>query len=353
MKYLTILLLSLLLFSCTVIAPTSSVQQISSSGGIPWPTDGWSESTPEEQGLDPDVLEGLLLAVEDQDLPIHSLLVIRRGAIVLEKYYPPYNQDTPHVLYSITKSFLSTLIGIAIDRGDIPSLDKLALDYFPERTFENPDPRKDAITLRALLTMTSGLDWEETMPSFRAMYMSGDWDKFVWDLPMVADPGSEFAYCSGCSHILSAVLEEATGESTTRFAQTHLFTPLGIENPAWELDLGGTAAGGWGLELTPRDMAKLGYLYLRQGRWDDQQIVSLEWVSEAVKPQVSVSEGVAYGYHWWVFPEMDAYAAQGMEGQKVIVFPEHDLIVVATAGFPGDDPLLDLVIEYIIPALRD
>lgn len=348
------LLLSLFLSACTTLTPElQSAEEFVAApeSQIPWPTKNWLESTPEEQGLDPDLVQDLLAAVEDQDLPVHSLLVIRHGAIVLEHYFPGYTEYTPHILYSVTKSFISTLIGIAVDKGGIGSLDDPVLKYFPGSTFENADPRKEAITLRNLLTMTSGLDWDEAMPGYRGVSTSGY--KYVLDLPMAADPGSEFLYCSGCSHILSAVIEQTTGQSTVDFAEENLFKPLGIKKPSWEMDPEGTAMGGWGIYLTPRDMAKLGYLFLHQGQWDGEQIVSSGWVSEAISPQVSVDPGVSYGYQWWVFPDQAAYAAQGMEGQKIFVFPSHDLIVVATSGFSGDDPLLDLVMEYVIPALRD
>jgi len=242
-----ILLLSLFLSACTTLTPEiQSAEEfvVAPESQIPWPTNNWLESTPEEQGLDPDLLQDLRTAVEDQDLPVHSLLVIRHGAIVLEHYYSPYEQKTTHVLYSVTKSFISTLIGIAVDKGYIASLDHPVLNYFPGSTFENADPRKEAMTLRDLLTMTSGLDWDEGMPGYQGITMRGS--KYALDLPMVADPGSEFLYCSGCSHILSSVLEQAAGQSTVDFAQENLFKPLGIKKPSWEMDAEGTAIGGRG-----------------------------------------------------------------------------------------------------------
>ena len=317
-----------------------------------WPTQGWSTAAPETQGMDSGLLAQVLAYVEETGLPLHSLLVIRHGVIVSETYFPDYRVETLHELYSVTKSFTATLVGMALDRGELQGVDQPVLEFLPEIEFSNLDAGKEAMTLEDLLTMTSGLDWVEGDASYRAMYTSRDWAKMVLDLPMNADPGSEFLYCSGCSHVLSAVFTEETGESLKDFAQANLFKPLGIKKFIWGNDAQGNSIGGWGLSLAPRDMAKLGYLYLHQGQWDGKQVVSKEWVKAATQIQVTTEGEDGYGYQWWVFPELGGYAALGLYGQTVFVAPEQDLIVVTTAGAQNHDDIFRLIEDYILKAVQ-
>ena len=219
----------------------------------------WSTSSPEAQGMDSQKLAEMLAAIEQQHLNLHSLLIIRNGYLVSENYFGSYQPDTRHQLYSVTKSFIATLIGIALDKGYLDGTDQRIVDFFPERAFANLDEQKAAMTLDDTLTMRTGLDWQEGDPAYRALYLSPDWVKYVLDEPMIAAPGSQFNYCSGCSHVLSAVLSQTTGMNPRDFAEQYLFKPLGITNVQWDTDAQGIPNGGWGLQLTPRDMAKLGY----------------------------------------------------------------------------------------------
>jgi CubicO group peptidase (beta-lactamase class C family) len=317
-----------------------------------WPTEGWRICTPEEQGMDSALLEQMLDAISDRQLNVHGVVVVRNGYIVAETYFPPYDQDTRHEIYSCTKSFISALIGIAIGEGYIEGIDQPVLSLFPDRTFANLDPRKEAMTLEHLLTMTSGLDWEEGMPIYVEMVRSGDWVRFVLDKPMVAEPGSEFNYCSGCSHLMSAIIQETAGMNTLDFAQSRLFEPLGITNVHWESDPAGIPNGGWGLHITPRDMAKLGYLCLNDGIWDGRQIVPAEWVRASVQDKIETE--VEYGYQWWVLPALDAYAARGLNGQAIFVIPDLDIVAVFTGEIidATSDVLLELVEEFVVPAVQ-
>ncbi len=160
---------------------------------------------------------------------------------------------------------MATLVGIAIDKRALDGISQPVIDFFRGSSFEHPDARKDAMTLEDLLTMRTGLDWQERDATFRAIYQSRDWVQFMLDLPMREQPGQQFRYCSGCSHLLSAIIQQRTGMNTRDFAQQALFDPLGIRMATWEHDVQGIPIGGWGLQLTPRDMAKLGYLYLHNG----------------------------------------------------------------------------------------
>jgi CubicO group peptidase (beta-lactamase class C family) len=349
-------LLALLVAGCAQASPAaapSSAPNPLSAGESYWPTAGWRTSPPETQGMDPQKLAQLLQAVRQEQLNLHSLLIIRNGSIVSETYFPPYTAETDHEVYSVTKSVMATLIGIAIDKRSIDRVNQPVADFFRGDTFQHADARKDAMTLEDLLTMRSGLDWQEQDATFREMYQSGDWVRFMLDMPMREPPGQQFRYCSGCSHILSAIIQRRTGMNTRDFAQRTLFEPLGIHTVTWEQDRQGMPIGGWGLRLTPRDMAKLGYLYLHDGMWDGQRIVSAAWIKAAVERHTATDSklGLGYGYQWWTYPTMRAYAALGRDGQTVFVVPDLQLIVVTTAQVDGHAAIFKLIEQYIVPAV--
>jgi CubicO group peptidase (beta-lactamase class C family) len=317
-----------------------------------WPTEGWRTATAAEQGMDVARLAQMLDAVQRQNLALHSLLVIRHGYIVSESYFGTYTQQTKHELYSCTKSFVATLIGIAIDQGYIAGVDRPVKSFFVGRTFANWNTAKEAMTLEHLLTMTTGLAWTEGDPAYRELYLSRDWVKFMLDKPMAEGPGSLFNYCSGCSHVLSAIVQKQTGMNTRVFAQQELFAALGISDFAWDSDATGIPIGGWGLQLTPRDMTKLGYLYLRGGQWDGRQVVSAAWVRVATARHTATDGLLGYGYQWWIYPAFGAYTALGRGGQTIFVVPDLDLIVVTTGALAGHEEVFNLIETYIVPAVQ-
>ena len=331
--------------------PSNVPTQVSATGAY-WPTEAWRTSTPEEQGMDPQRLAKMLTTIQQQHLNLHSLLIIRNGYLISETYFGVYQQDTRHELYSCTKSFVSTLIGIAMDKGYIDRTDRRIVDFFPEHAFANLDEQKEAMTLEDLLTMRSGLDWQEGDPVYGAMYRSPDWVQFVLDKPMAQSPGSQFNYCSGCSHVLSAILQQTTGMNPRDFAEQHLFQPLGISNIQWDTDATGIPIGGWGLQITPRDMAKLGYLYLREGQWDGQQIISAKWVENATQKHTETDGALGYGYQWWTHPSLAGYMAMGRYGQTIFVIPEANLVIVTTAQMDNHDEIFQLIEQYILPAAQ-
>ncbi len=345
------LILCLLLAGCCASQPGPTSE-------IPLPTQDWQTSTPDEQGMDAGKLQEMVDSVESQKLGLHSLIVIRHGVIVSETYFSGYSAGMTHELYSVTKSFTGTLVGIALEQGLISGLDARVLDFYPGSIFENPDPRKDAMTVQDLLSMRSGLDWVEGDAAYTAMYNSLSWILYVLNLPMASAPGTEFVYCSGCSHVLSGILYQVAGQDVRGFADEYLLGPLGITDYGWNVDSQGIHLGGWGMQLTPRDMAKLGYLYLHEGNWEGQQLVPREWIRQAVQPRVEVDAGTPYGYQWWVFPdfpgtENGAYSALGHAGQTVFVVPELDLLVVTTAQVEGHEAIYRLIAETIIPAVME
>ena len=241
------------------------------------------------------------------------------------------------------KSFVSTLVGIAIDKGYIDSVNRPVKDFFPGRVWSNPSADKDAMRLEDLLTMRSGLDWLEGDAAYTKMYMSRDWVKFVMDETEVHKPGTVFNYCSGCSHVLSAIVQSKTGMNTQDFAQKELFGPLGITALAWDADSQGLSIGGWGLQLTPRDMAKLGYLYLNGGIWDGRQIVSAQWVKTATQKHTGTDSELGYGYQWWTHPSLEGYAALGLYGQTIFVIPQVEPRHRDDGG--GEQPRRDIQVD--------
>jgi len=333
-------------------APTAAPVS-TAAAGTHWPTEGWRTSTPEEQGMDSQKLTEMLATIKEKNMNIHSFLVIRNGYLVSESYFRGYQQDTKHDMQSAGRSFTSTLVGIAIDKGYIDGVDHRVLEFFPERTFANLDAQKEAMTLEDVLTMRSGLEWQETADTRNAQQRSPDWVQFLLDLPVVAPPGSKWSYCSGCSHILSAILHETTGMNPRDFAEQYLFKPLHISDVNWMVDPAGIPYGAGGFDLTPRDMAKLGYLFLRNGQWDGQQIVSSEWVKKAAQRYAGVDEHFGYGYHWFTVTSLGGYAgyaALGTGGQIILVVPELDLVIVTTAR--TEESIFELIDRYVIPAVQ-
>jgi CubicO group peptidase (beta-lactamase class C family) len=316
-----------------------------------WPTNGWRNSPPAAQGVNGAALNAAIDAAVKKDLALHGVLVIRHGYIVMERYFAPYAADIPHELYSCTKSFVSALVGIAFEKGYLKDVTATVLPLFPGKKFARRDARKNAMRIEDLLTKTSGLAWEEGDSTYATMYTSSrDWVKFVLDRPMSDPPGARFLYSSGNSIVLSALIQETSGKDTYELAQQTLFGPLGISDPRWERDPSGRVIGGWGLRLTPRDMARLGYLYLHGGEWDGRQVVPAAWVRASTVPHIRADARMSYGYQWWIDPSVPMYAALGRFGQAIFVVPDRDLVVVFTAATGSAEPEIELIANSIVPA---
>lgn len=308
-----------------------------------WPTKSWHTSTPEEQGFDSVKLAEGLQNLQKNKILIDSLLIIRNGYVILDAYFYPYDNPIPHKLASVTKSFTTTLIGIAIDQGKI-QLDQSMVSFFPNLTISNLDDLKKSITVRHLVSNMNGLKSGCLIgdePTLDTMRSTPNWVQAALDRKVVWEPGTHFCYDSPGMHLLSAILQEATGMTELDYAKQFLFKPLGIRDVYWESDPQGYTHGWGDLYLKPPDAAKLGYLWLNQGVWDDQQIVPAAWVADSVT--VHSSGGMDdYGYGWWV--SEDSYYASGRGGQNVKVYPAYNAIVVTTAsGIDYDqiNPLLE------------
>jgi CubicO group peptidase (beta-lactamase class C family) len=312
-----------------------------------WPTKEWQMSTPEDQGMDSKELAALVdfggrrFAAGPALTPIpqlDSLLVARHGKIVLEVYYPPYSAGIPHHLYSATKAVIGTLTAIAFKNGLLDSLDHRVLDFFDRRSVANLDPKKEAITVQNLLDMTSGIEWTQPLDesSFKSaieMAHSPDWVKFVLDRPMSTTPGEAFNYSNGDTHLLSAIITKITASSAWEYAEAKLFGPLGIADAFWVHDPQGISEGGDGLFLKPRDMAKIGYLYLRNGEWEGKRVLPSTWIDRVNHATISLSypPGIHYSDLFWAFAERHVYMAVGRRGQVIMIFPDLDIVAVTTA----------------------
>ena len=324
-------------------------------GDEEWPTSEWRTSTPEAQGMDSDVLVMLMQRIADRQTDIDSLLIVRHGVIVLEAYWPPYDARTRHPLASVAKSVVSTLVGAALEQGYLTGVEQPVLDFFPDLPAVEADDPRWAITLEDLLTMRAGLRChDETDTTVEAMQRTHDWAAFMLRQPMADLPGQKFNYCNGVSHLLSVIVGRATGQPTMDFAQETLFQPLGITRVLWARDPEGNPTGGWGLALMPRDMARFGYLYLRDGQWDGVQILPPEWVTASATPRTYANPAAqGYGYQWWT-NSVNSFEAVGAGGQFIFVRRGADLVIVMTSDTRIENyaELRELLSEYILYAAK-
>ncbi|MCX8129213.1 MAG: beta-lactamase family protein [Clostridia bacterium] len=319
----------------------------------------WVVSTPESQGMNPEVLKRADKVLKRTDAL--SFLVVRHGRLVHESYYSSAGRDDYNNVFSVTKSFISALTGIAIDRGYIKGIDEKINIYLQGYYSQINDTRKEEITIKHLLTMTPGF-----VEDFSSWTGSTDWIKHTIRLPLKYDPGQKFQYANSASHLLSAVLTKAVGKSMSEFADQCLFNELGIKDKKWTADPQGYTAGHANLYLRPRDMAKFGLLYLNKGMWNNKRVLSAEWVEESTKkhvdtePEKTRGTPTGYGYKWWTFEEKGyyIYAAAGFGGQYICIIPDLDIVLVTTS-LPGRRGSLDdnyrsvLIKEYIIPSVND
>lgn len=330
-----------------------------------WPTKEWKTSTPEEQGVDS--LELSKFVNELQGKNVHSYLVIKEGYIIAEGYNANNDATIKQNVLSVTKSVTSALVGIAIKQHKIQNVEENIRDYFPQLLQES-DVLKKEITIKNLLTMTSGLQWNNDKEvSSNNMISSVNWVQYLLGLPPSSEPGTQFIYSNGGPHLLSALLQKATSKNELDYAKEVLFRPLGIKDIAWDTDPQGISIGSFGLHLTTRDMAKFGFLYLNEGQWGNREIVSKEWVKESTQRAIEFKDNdihsseEAYGYLWWLHSTKNAkdndelsdiYAANGSGGQSIIVMPRQDMIVVLTAN-NKDSFFSDPIIERnLIPAIK-
>jgi CubicO group peptidase (beta-lactamase class C family) len=348
-----------------------------------WPTAGWRTAAPDQQGIDPAVLDDLDTAVPDIYPQMRSVLVIRHGYLVYERYWQGFTVSDGHDSRSVAKSFVSALVGIALRDRHLESLDQTVEELLAEHLPSNADPRLRLASVKQLLAMTSGLPSDDSSLGgddqiSDRLFRSRDWVRHILGQRLESNPGESFAYSSATSHLLSAIVADATGQSTLAFAQAELFGPLGITTDhaleltvsrwpvtqaelkafeqakvAWPRDPQGYHFGGAFLKLPARDLAKLGYLYLNGGRWDGTQVVPADYVRASTQPQ-SDPGALDYGYQWWVTDNYgyDSFRAQGYGGQLIQVIPDLDLVVVITSDPDQErNDAGNLIWATIVPAV--
>lgn len=326
--------------------------------------DGLLTGTLDNTGLDKALLNEMMQKIVDGTYAnVHSVLIIKDGKLVFEEYFYEYNKTKLHEMRSATKSIISALTGIAIDKGLIKSKTETVLSYFPEYTFKNLTDDKRQITIENLLTNQSGLDCDVSNPKSEGnetvMNYSDDWIQFTLDLPMIDVPDGRGMYCSGNPITVGRIIEKATKMTLPDFAKQTLFKDIGIKNFKWNFKPDTSSSETFcQIYLTPRDMAKFGLLYLNKGIWADKQVISKNWIEESLTKH-SVIQGVNYGYLWWLkYLEVNGTrffgkAAQGNGGQKIYIWEEQNMVTVITGGnYNSQSPSDELIQKYILPAFK-
>ena len=392
----------MVLMGCVLFAQITHLraQSADSAGSlaIRWPTHGWAKAPPASVGLDEKVLAAVDADLAKGKYPlVDSFAVFRCGTDVFERTYShdygtiyakeartvgplnahltgPYNYFDPawhpyyhgsdlHSMQSVSKTVSSIIMGIAVTRGDFKAgLDTPLLKYFDVAKVKNVDDRKRRITLRHVLTMSTGLDWNEEVAyddpknDSSLMEAADNWVQYVIDRPMAQEPGKAFNYSSGVSELLAYIFQKETGQDIEKYGEKYLFAQLGMDH-YWKRSPMGVVDTEGGLFLRTTDLAKIGYLYLHDGVWDGQQIVSKDWVKQSLAPFIEAEEGFKYGYKWWLLPRTDrqgyVWMARGFGGQRLMVFPEEGLIVVFTGWDILNDPSREReLVNRILPAVR-
>jgi len=315
----------------------------------------WQIATPSEQGIDPTILNAGIATLKSSP-SIFSFLLLRNDQLLAEKYFNGSEPSHSNNVHSASKGIVSAMIGVAIQQGFITSLDQGIFDFFPDYPLENDDPEKGKITIRHLLTMTAGLEWEEDYTE----YMIEDEDNWVDAIlaqPLLHTPGEVFNYSTGNTHLLSAILNRATGMSNCEFTHDYLLTPLGVAAEHWGRDPQAVYSGGYNFYITARELAKFGLLYLHKGQWMGQSLIPQQWVEASLQNQFFVDSDYQYGYCWWLthISGYDVLKAWGYGGQYICLIPDLDIVVVSTSNtveYFGEWDIDVFIENYIIPALN-
>jgi CubicO group peptidase (beta-lactamase class C family) len=337
--------------------------------------DGWKTESILKDNPTIEKMDGLISNNEFKN--ISSVVVAYKGKIVFENYYNDNNSDTKHNTRSATKTITGTLIGSLIQDGSLKSVDEKASQYSKVKDLQYPDQRKDLITIEDLLTMSSILecdDWDQnSRGQEEKMYIIEDWIQFYWDLPIKGFPewktkpkdskyGRSFSYCTAGVVVLGGIINSLTG-SLENYADRALFSKLGITDYHWQMTPTGLPMTGGGLGLRSRDLIKIGQLYLNGGKWNDNQIISEEFVQKSTEPHAEVGMfDHEYGYLWWLTEfgqdqKEKAYFMSGAGGNKIVVIPQLELVVVLTStyyngGMESHNQTTKLLNEYIVPEIK-
>jgi CubicO group peptidase (beta-lactamase class C family) len=311
-------------------------------------------SAPEAQGIASTAILNFIEAVDTEINHLHSFMMLRHGQVVAEGWWAPYGPEFQHMLFSLSKSFASTAVGLAVAEGHF-TVDDPVLPFFPEEAPAEVSDNLAAMRIRHLLSMSTGHAGDTTGHLRQAE--DGNWARAFLAQPVEYEPGTHFLYNSGATYMLSALVQKVTGQTLVEYLQPRLFEPLGIKDPSWQTCPRGINTGGWGLNLKTEDIARFGQLYLQNGVWQGQQIVPADWVAEATAYQVSNSSNdnidwqQGYAYQFWRC-QHNAYRGDGAFGQYCVVMPDQDAVLAITSGLQNMQAVLDLVWKHLLPALQ-
>ena len=365
-KKFIIFFILFVLIECDSVSQTEYDQFIQSgkNKGSYWPTNGWRTCNPSDVGMNSDDLYDAYEYALGESFKTLGLVIIRKGYIVGEYYDENSNENSRFPSYSVAKSFLSALIGIAIDEDKISDINVLAKDFLWQWDGINIEERKKQITVKHLLGMASGIEWNENYSDpdndIVQMINTSDYLQYMLYKPMDNDPFTYWKYNTGNSVLLSAILQQATGKSGFQYGREKLFDPMGIINISWDSDPSGLTIGGWGIRTSLRSYAKFGYLFLNNGKWGSQQLVPEDWVKLSVSQITQKIDH--YGLHWWILKGFgdfdlpdDIFLAIGIHGQLVYVIPSKNIVIAKFSS--NSDPLNadwddELFLRYILDSLK-
>jgi CubicO group peptidase (beta-lactamase class C family) len=311
---------------------------------------GLPRSSPEAEGVSSSAIQAFIDAADKDIDSLHSFMLVRHGHVVAQGWWAPYSAEAPHMLFSLSKSFTSTAVGMAVAEGKL-SVDDPVLKFFPDEAPTEPSANQKAIRISDLLRMNTG---QQTEPARKP---TEPWVKTFLAHPVPFKPGTHFLYNTSATYMASAAVQSATGQTVLDYLKPRLFEPLGIENPTWEASPQGISAGGYGLSIRTEDIAKFGQLYLQKGKWQGKQLVPAEWVETATARQTSNGSNPksdwdqGYGYQFWRCRH-GAYRGDGAFGQYCIVMPEQDAVIAITSGVRDMQAVLNLVWDKLLPGMK-
>ena len=313
-------------------------------------------STPEAQGISSAAIQSFVQAADSGIDGMNSVMIVRHGRVVAEGWWGPYDARTPHVLYSLSKSFTSTAVGMAVAEGKL-SVDDEVLKFFPDEAPANPSANLRAMRVKDLLRMVTGHQTEPTLfGQVDSSMRSATWVKRFFAHPVAFKPGTHFLYNSPATYMLSAIVQKVTGQTVADYLQPRLFEPLGIERPTWVRSPEGINAGAYGLSVRTEDIAKFGQLYLQKGQWNGKQLIPAAWVEQATARQTSNGSSPrsdwdqGYGYQFW--QSRHGYRGDGAFGQYMLILPQYDAVVAITSGVRDMQSVMNLVWDKLLPAMQ-
>lgn len=337
---------------CCVLALVGWASSVSAEGFVPNPK-SLPRSTPESQGVSSAQIRKFIETVDQTVDTMHSFMLVRHGKVVAEAWWKPESPDKRHVLWSLSKSFTSTAVGMAVAEGKF-SIDDPVLKFFPEEAPKEPSDKLKAMRVRDLLTMSTGHQEEPKVREIKDQ----TWVKTFLNHPVPHKPGAHFQYNTPATFMLSAIVQKTTGQTVVEYLKPRLFDPLGIEDPQWDANPEGITLGGYGLHVRTEDIAKFGQLYLQKGQWNGKPLISADWVALATSKQVSNGSDPTkdwdqgYGFQFWR-SRHNAYRGDGKDGQFCIVLPDQDAVIAITANTGNMQAQLNVVWDELLPAFND